>query len=141
MLSVVGGEMYVLAGLVGMERGSGVDFSRDTWRGPKDGIGLVLVFGVMVGKGLVDIVANFDIFCKTYIGYSPSSWASEILPHHVLKLLQDGWLNIQFPVPVLAHFMLHLVYLPQLEHPLPNYAPGLVQISVVTEDLCSDHEG
>ena len=54
------------------------------------------------------------------------SWASEILPDHVLQLLQGGWLNVQFPVQVLAHFLLHLVYLPQLEHSLPDYAPGLV---------------
>ena len=34
-----------------------------------------------------------------------------------------------------------LVYLPLLEYPLPDYAPRLVQISVVTDDLWGDDEG
>ena len=63
--------MYALAGLVGMEGGGGVDFGGDAWRGPKDGIGLVLVFGAMAGKGLVDVAANLDIVCRTYVGYRP----------------------------------------------------------------------
>ena len=71
------------------------------------------MFGATAGKGLVDVAANFDIVCRTVSG-------------KVLQLLQGGWLNVQFPVQVLAHFLLHLVYLPQLEHPLPDYAPGLV---------------
>lgn len=57
--------MYALAGLVGMDGGGGVDFGGDAWRGPNDGIGLVLVFGAMAGKGLVDVVANFDIVWRT----------------------------------------------------------------------------
>ena len=65
-----GGEMYALAGLVGMEGGGGVDFSRDAWRRPKDEIGLVLVFGAMAGKGLVDVAANLDIVCRTYVRYA-----------------------------------------------------------------------
>ena len=42
----------------------------DTWCGPKDGIGLTLVFGAMAGTGLVDMVANFDIVCKLDVGYN-----------------------------------------------------------------------
>ena len=52
--------MYELAGLVGTEGGGGVNSGGDAWRGPKDGIGLVLVFGAMAGKGLVDVAANLD---------------------------------------------------------------------------------
>ena len=65
---MVGSKMYVLDGLVGMEGGSGVDSSRDAWRGLKDGIELVLVFGATAGKGLVDVAANFDIVCRTVSG-------------------------------------------------------------------------
>jgi hypothetical protein len=62
----VGGVIYALAGLVGMERGGGVDLGRDTWRGPNDGMGLVLVFGAMVGKGLIAVVAaSFNIVYRT----------------------------------------------------------------------------
>jgi hypothetical protein len=60
--------------------GGGVDFSGDAWRGPKDGMGLVLVFGAMVGKGLVDVVANFDIVWS--IGYG------------ILELLESRRLDV-----------------------------------------------
>jgi hypothetical protein len=55
--------MYVLAGLVGMEGGGGVDFGGDAWQGPNDGIGLVLVFGATAGKGLVDVAAWYISLC------------------------------------------------------------------------------
>jgi hypothetical protein len=60
--------MYALSGLVGMDGGGGVDFGGEAWRGPKDGMGLVLVFGAMAGKELVD---DFDIVWRTYVGYGP----------------------------------------------------------------------
>ena len=34
-------------------------------------MGLVLVFGVMVGKGLVDVAASLEIVCRMYVGYGP----------------------------------------------------------------------
>jgi hypothetical protein len=69
------------------------------------------------------------------------SRASEVLTYHILELLQGRRLDIQFPIQVLAHLPLHLINLPQLEHPLPNYTPRLVRICVVTDYLRCDHEG
>jgi hypothetical protein len=54
-----------------MEGGGGVDFGGDAWRGLKDGMGLVLVFGAMAGKGLAVVAASLDIVCRTYVGYGP----------------------------------------------------------------------
>ena len=39
--------------------------------GSNEGIGLILVLGAMAGKGLVDVAASFEIFCRTYVGYGP----------------------------------------------------------------------
>ena len=63
---VVGGVRYAFVGLVGIDGGGGVDFGGDVWRGPNDGIGLVLVLGAIAGKGLVDVAASFKIVCRTY---------------------------------------------------------------------------
>ena len=63
---MVGGVRYAFTGLVGIDGGGGVDFGGDAWQGPNDGIGLILVLGVMVGKRLVDIAVSFEIVCRTY---------------------------------------------------------------------------
>jgi len=69
---VVGGVRYdAFVGLVGIDGGGGVDFGGEAWRGPNEGIGLVLVFGAIAGKGLVDVAASFEIVCRTYVGYGP----------------------------------------------------------------------
>ena len=62
---------YALAGCFGIDGGGGVGFGSDAWRWPKDGIGLVLGLGAMVGKGLADVAANFDIIYRMYVGYGP----------------------------------------------------------------------
>ena len=74
---MVGGVRYALAGCFGIDGGGSVGFGSDAWRWPKDGIGLVLGLGAMVGKRLADMAANFDIICRMYVG------------NHILKLLQS----------------------------------------------------
>lgn len=44
-------------------------------------------------------------------------------------------LHIEVPLKVAAHFPLHLVDLLEREHLLRHYAPRLVGVSVVTNDL------
>jgi hypothetical protein len=56
-----------------MHYGGGVvDFGSKAWQGLKEGMGLVLIFEAMVGKGFLDIAASLEIVCKMYIGYGPS---------------------------------------------------------------------
>jgi hypothetical protein len=62
---------YAFAGLVGIDGEGGVDFCGEALWGPNKGIGLILVLGAMMGKGLVDVAASFEIVCRTYVGYGP----------------------------------------------------------------------
>jgi hypothetical protein len=55
---VVSGVMYVLAGLIAIDRAGGVNSGGDAWRGPNDRIGLILVFGATTGKGFVDVAVS-----------------------------------------------------------------------------------
>jgi hypothetical protein len=96
--------------LIGIDRGGGVDFDGDAWRGPNDRMGLVLAL--------------------RYVG----SRASNILTYHGLELFQSQRLDVQLPIEVLAHLPLHLVDLSQQEHALPDDAPGLVRIGVIAYD-------
>ena len=41
-----------------------MEFGGDTLRGSNEGIRLVLVLGVIVGKGLVDVAASFEMVCR-----------------------------------------------------------------------------
>jgi hypothetical protein len=66
-----GGVMYVLVGLVGIDGGGGVNFGSKACQGPEEGMGLILIFGAMAGKGFVDVAASLEIICRTYVGYSP----------------------------------------------------------------------
>ena len=130
-----------LAALIGIDGGGGVDFGGDAWRGPNDGMGLVLVLGARAGLW-VRICR-----CGSKLGYclqdvcGVRSRASEILTYHGLELFQSRQLDVQLPIEVLAHLPLHLVDLSQLEHALPDDAPGLVRIGVIAYDLRNDHEG
>ena len=60
-----------------------------------------------------------------YIGRI-GAWASEVLADHVLKFLEGAGLNVKLLVKILAHLVLHLVDLLQLDHALTDYRPGLV---------------
>jgi hypothetical protein len=55
-------------GLIGINGAGGVNFGGDAWRGPKDGMGFVLVFDVTAGKGFVDMAVSLDIVWNTYVG-------------------------------------------------------------------------
>ena len=74
-----------------------------------------------------------------YIGRI-GAWASEVLADHVLKFLEGVGLNIKLLVEILAHLTLHLVDLPQLDHDLTDYQPGLVWVGIVADHLGGDHE-
>jgi hypothetical protein len=87
-------------------------------------MGLVLMLGAMVGDGFVDVAASFKIVVRTCRW--DTARPSEILTYHSLKLFQCQWFNVQLPVQVLTHLLLHLVDLPQLKHALPNYTPRLI---------------
>jgi hypothetical protein len=45
--------------------GGGVNFGGETDCGPNDGMGLILVLGVMVGNGFIDVAASFEIAVRT----------------------------------------------------------------------------
>ena len=74
-----------------------------------------------------------------YIGRI-GSWASEVLADHVLKFLEGAGLNVKLLVEILAHLALHLVDLPQLDHALTDYRPGLVWVGIIADHLGGDHE-
>ena len=74
-----------------------------------------------------------------YIGRI-GAWASKVLVDHVLKFLEGAGLDVKLLVEILAHLVLHLVDLPQLDHALTNYQPGLVWVGIVTDHLGGDHE-
>jgi hypothetical protein len=57
--------------LVDIDGGGGVDLGSEACCGLKDGMGLVLLFEAMVGKGFIDVVASLDNVFRTYIRYSP----------------------------------------------------------------------
>ena len=44
--------------------GGGVDFGDEANCGPNDGMGLVLVFGAMVGNGFVDMAVSFKMVIR-----------------------------------------------------------------------------
>ena len=41
--------------------------------GAEDRTGLMLIFGAMGGKELVDVAASLEIICRMYVGWSPGS--------------------------------------------------------------------
>jgi hypothetical protein len=90
---------------------------------------------VIVGKGLilVDLATSFNIDRRSYV----RSWYSRVIIYRVLEPFQGRRLDIEFPTQILTHLALHLVDLPQLKHPLPDYTPGIVRgrVSVVIDDL------
>jgi hypothetical protein len=57
------------------------------------------------------------------------------------EVLERAGLDVELPFQVGAHLMLHLVDLLKGKHILTNDTPGLVGISVITDDLGSNHEG
>jgi hypothetical protein len=68
--------------------------------------------GVIVGNGLVDVVASFDTVYRMYVRYSPSSVKSSHT--HVFKLFQCRQPNcdVELSIQVLTLLALHLVDLP-----------------------------
>jgi hypothetical protein len=55
---------YTLARCLGIDGGGGM--GGDAWCRPTDGIGLALVFGVVAGKGLINVATNFNIVCSVW---------------------------------------------------------------------------
>ena len=45
--------------------GGGVDFGGKANHGPNNGMGLILMLGVMAGNGFVDVVVSFEIVIRT----------------------------------------------------------------------------
>jgi hypothetical protein len=68
------------------------------------------------------------------------TWTFEIPPNHGLEFLERAGLDVELPFQVGTHFALHLVNLPKGKHTLTNDAPGLVGISIIADDLGSNHE-
>ena len=66
------------------------------------------------GEGVGGGGGEFRYFLEQVGGVG--SGASKVLADHVLKLLEGTRLNVQLPVKILAHLMLHLVHLPELKH-------------------------
>ena len=74
-----------------------------------------------------------------YIGRI-GAWASKVLVDHVLKFLEGAGLDIKLLVEILAHLALHLVDLPQLDHALTDYWPGLVWVGIIADHFGGNHE-
>ena len=74
-----------------------------------------------------------------YIGRI-GAWASKVLVDHVLKCLEGAGLDVKLLVEILTHLVLHLVDLPQLDHALTDYQPGLVWVGIIADHLGGDHE-
>jgi hypothetical protein len=68
------------------------------------------------------------------------TWTFEIPPNHGLEFLERAGLDVELPLQVGTHLALHLVNLPKGKHTLTNDAPGLVGISIIADDLGSNHE-
>jgi len=68
------------------------------------------------------------------------TWTFEILPNHGLELLERAGLDVELPFEVGAHLAFHLVNLPKGKHTLTNDTPGLVRVSIIADDLGSNHE-
>ena len=86
-------------------------FDGDGICGPNEGMREAELLEAMAGNGLAVMVASFRIICNTCVG---------VLENHVLKFLEGAWLDVQLPIKTLAHLVLHLVDLLQLEHALAD---------------------
>jgi len=71
---------------------------------------------VTAGKGFVEVAASSEIVWRMYIRYGPGPVKS--LCTMSSKLFECQWLNVQFPVQILIHLLLHLADLLQMKHPL-----------------------
>ena len=69
-----------------------------------------------------------------------SSWWSKIVVYVTLKVTQHSQVDVELPLQIRTHLTLNLINLPEHEHPLANNAPGLVWVSVITDDLQGKHE-
>ena len=90
------------------------------------------------GEGVGGGGSEFQ-YCLEHIG-GVGSGASKVLADHVLELLEGTRLNVQLPVEILAHLVLHLVDLPELKHALAGDRPGLVRVGVIADHFGRDHE-
>lgn len=81
--------------------------------GPNDGIAVGMLVVLQVGE------------------WSP--------PNYQFKLLECAGFDIEQPLEIGVHLMLHLVHLPKSKHALNDDAPGLVR--AITDHLESNHKG
>ena len=65
----------------------------------------------------------------------------EISLDHVFEILKCGGFDAKLPLEVGAHLPLHLVDLPEDVHTLTDDTPRLVGVSVIADDLGSNHKG
>ena len=68
------------------------------------------------------------------------TWTLEIPPNHGLEFLECAGLDVKLPLKVGAHLTLHLVDLPKGKHALTNDTPGLVRVSIIADNLGSNHK-
>lgn len=61
-------------------------------------------------------------------------------PDHQFKFYKCGGFDIELPFQVGAHLLFHLVDLPKHKHSLTDNTPGLVGVSVIADDLGSNHK-
>jgi len=64
----------------------------------------------------------------------------EVLTNHRFKFLEGARLDIELPLKVGTHLSFHLVNLPKGKHTLTNNTPGLVGVSIIADDLGSNHK-
>jgi hypothetical protein len=69
------------------------------------------------------------------------AWTFKILADHGLELLESTGFDVELPFQVGAHLTLHLVDFPKSKHTLTDDTPGFVGVSVIADDLGSNHEG
>jgi hypothetical protein len=69
------------------------------------------------------------------------TWTCKVLLDHGLERLEGLGVDVELPLKVGAHLVLHLVDLAEGEHVLGDDAPGLVRVRVVAHDLGHDHVG
>ena len=53
--------------------------------------------------------------------------ASEVVVNHILELFESSRLDVEFPVKILAHCVLHLIDLPELDMTWPMIDQDLLE--------------